>query len=439
MDQDAPTGAPEAKPRSSRSPTAPPLSRPVQWALVGVGAIVLMVVFVAVPAAIHLLGQSEPSQATSEPSSQSEGNAFRVSERQWATLKIQTVHDRVFQPVAETDGKIALDDDLATPVFSPYSGRVTRLMARAGDTVQRGDPLFALQATELAQAQSDLIAAVSGLRTAKAQLNLAQTNEKRQHALYLSQGAALKDWQQAQVDLATAQGSMSSAEIALAAVRSRLRILGKSDADIAAIEATTDPLTLSADTVVRAPIGGTIVQRQVGFGQNIVSASAGATTPIFMIGDISKVWMVANVREEDAPYLHRGDPVEVRVLAFPGRVFKGRLNYVAASIDSTTHRLPVRADVENPNDELKPEMLARFRIVTGADVAAPAVPVDAVVYEGDSAHVWVANDAKKTLEIRPVKLGRGDDGMIEVLAGLNPGEKVVSSGAVFIDRAAAGD
>jgi cobalt-zinc-cadmium efflux system membrane fusion protein len=95
--------------------------------------------------------------------------------------------------------------------------------------------------------------------------------------------------------------------------------------------------------------------------------------------------------------------------------------------------------VENPNDELKPEMLARFRIVTGADVAAPAVPADAVVYEGDSAHVWVANDAKKTLEIRPVKLGRGDDGMIEVLAGLNPGEKVVSSGAVFIDRAAAGD
>ena len=386
----------------------------------------------------RLLGQSG-SAPTSEPPAQPEAAAFKATDRQWATLKIQTVEDRVFQPVADSDGKIALDDDLVTPVFSPYSGRVTRLMARAGDTVRRGDPLFAVQATELAQAQNDLISAVAGLRTAKAQLNLAQTNEKRQHALYLAQGAAQKDWQQAQVDLATAQGGMSSAEIALAAVRSRLRILGKSDADIAAIEATPDLLTLGADTVVPAPIDGTVVQRQVGLGQNIISASAGATSPVFMIGDISKVWMVANAREDDAPYLHKGDPVEVRVLAFPGRVFKGRLNYVAASIDPTTHRLPVRAEVENPNEELKPEMLARFRIVTGADVADPAVPADAVVYEGNTAHVWVADEAKKTLEIRPIKPGRSDGGMIEVLAGLRPGEKVVTSGAVFIDRAAAGD
>ena len=407
--------------------------------LLGVALILLAIAFVGGPGVARFLGRSVPAPATAEAPTQTDAAAFRPTDRQWATLKLQTVRDQVFQPATETDGRIALDDDLVTPVFSPYSGRVSQLMARAGDTVRAGDPLFAINATELAQAQNDLIAATAGLKTAKAQLNLAETNEKRQHALYLAQGAALKDWQQAQVDLATAQGGMNSAAIALSSVRNRLRIMGKSDADIAAIEAAPDLLALNADSVVRAPIGGTVVQRQIGLGQNIVSASAGASNPVFMIGDLSKVWMVANARENDAPYLHKGDPVQVRVLAYPGRVFNGRLNYVAASLDATTHRLPVRADVENPNGELKPEMFASFRIITGADAANPAVPQTAVVYEGDTAHVWVADDKAKTLAIRPIKPGRTHDGTVEVLAGLKAGEKVVVSGAVFIDRAAAGD
>jgi cobalt-zinc-cadmium efflux system membrane fusion protein len=440
MDQDPPTEAPRVVPRvDPMPPLGPRLPRPVQFGLLGAALILLVIAFVGGPAMLHLLGRSEPAPATGEASVRTETTAFRPTDRQWATLKIQTVQDQVFQPAAETDGRIALDDDLVTPVFSPYSGRVSRLMARAGDTIQPGAPLFAINATELAQAQNDLIAAAAGLKTAKAQLNLAETNEKRQHALYLAQGAALKDWQQAQVDLATAQGGVNSGSIALSSVRNRLRIMGKSDADIAAIEATPDLLTLASDSVVHAPIGGTVVQRQIGLGQNIVSASAGASNPVFMIGDLSKVWMVANAREDDAPYLHKGDPVEVRVLAYPNRVFKGRLNYVAASLDGTTHRLWVRAEVENPNEELKPEMFASFRIITGADTANPAVPQNAVVYEGDTAHVWVADDTAKTLAIRPIKPGRTRDGVIEVLAGLKAGEEVVTAGAVFIDRAATGD
>jgi len=440
MDEDLLTKAREDPVRVAPRPrTGPRLPRSVQLVVVGILLILLIIGFVGGPALLHLLGRSEPATATTDAPAETEATSFKPTDRQWATLKIQTVQDQIFQPAAETDGKIAIDDDLVTPVFSPYSGRVTRLLARAGDLVQRGDPLFAIQATELAQAQNDLIAATAGLKTAKAQLNLAETNEKRQHALYLAQGAALKDWQQSQLDLATAQGGNSSASIALAAVRSRLRILGKTDVDIAAIEATPDLLTLDADTIVRAPIGGTVVQRQIGLGQNIVSASAGASSPVFMIGDLSKVWMVANAREDDAPYLHKGDPVEIHVLAFPTRVFKGRLNYLAASIDPATHRLPVRAEVENPNGELKPEMFASFRIITGADTAGPAVPQDAVVYEGDTAHVWVADDQAKTLAIQPIKPGRTRDGFIEVLSGLKAGQKIVTAGAVFIDRASTGD
>ncbi len=365
--------------------------------------------------------------------------AFRLTDRQWATLKIAPVADLAFQDITETDGRIAWDDDHVTPVFSPYSGRITRLMAHAGDVIAAGQPLFAIQASELAQAQNDLITALATQRTARAQLVLATTSEKRQHDLFLAQGAAMKDWQQAQLDLATAQGGLNTASATLAAVRNRLRILGKSDAEISEIEAAPDVTRLPSKSIVTAPIGGVVAQRQAELGQNIVSASSGASAPVFTIGDLSTVWLVANVREEDTPKLYKGAAVEVSVLAFPDRAFRARLTYIGAAIDPVTHRLPVRAEVDNTQGLLKPDMFATFRIMTGEARRSPAVPDAAVVHEADSAHVWVANPADKTLELRVIGIGRARDGMVEVLHGVKPGDEIVTSGAVFIDRAATGD
>jgi cobalt-zinc-cadmium efflux system membrane fusion protein len=130
--------------------------------------------------------------------------------------------------------------------------------------------------------------------------------------------------------------------------------------------------------------------------------------------------------------------VEVHVLAYPGRVFKAKISWVAPSIDSNTHRLSVRADVENPDRALKPGMFANFSIITGEEETAPAVPQSAIVYEGTTARVWVAGD-DGTIAARSVRAGRIADGMIEILAGLSEGEKVVTSGALFIDRAARND
>ena len=417
-----------------------PLPRTVQFGALAVVAGLAVAAFVVGPAAFHaMFGGKTEATAAEAPASDTDDSTFKATDRQWASLKVEKIENAVFQDAALTDGKIAIDDELVTPVFSPYTGRVTKLIARPGDEVARGDPLFAMNATELAQGQNDLVSAAAALKTAKAQLNLAETNEKRQHSLYQAQGAALKDWQQSQVDLATAQGGMNSAAIALAAVRNRLRIMGKADSDIASIEAAPDFLHVESETAVRAPIAGTVTQRTVGLGQNIVSAASGASNPVFLIGDLSKVWLVGNAREQDAPLLHKGAPVEVSVLAYPGRVFKAKLAYVSAAIDPNTHRLPVRAEVENPNGELKPEMLANFRIITGTDATAPAVPERAVVYEGTTAHLWVADPKEKKLGIRQVKLGRIKSGMIEVVDGLRAGESVVVSGAVFIDRAASSD
>ena len=412
------------------------LSRAQQIAVLGLGALLLAALLVGQDA-WQAIRPQPASEAT--PGQPAADNLFRPTPQQWAGFRIQPAQERPFQPARDTDGKIAIDDDLVTPVFSPYSGRIMKLFASAGDVVRQGDPLFSVQATEFVQAQNDLVAAVATLRTTRAQATLAETNEKRQHDLYLAQGAALKDWQQAQVDLASARGNLSSAQIAVSAVRNRLRILGRSDAEIAAIENAPDLLKLDPVSVVLAPIGGTVIQRQVGPGQTIVSAAAGASTPLFQIGDLSKVWLVANVRETDAPMIHRGDNVEVHVLAFPNRVFTARVTHVAPTIDPTTHRLSVRAELDNPDDVLKPEMFASFRIITGPSTTSPAIPIGALVYDGSDAHVWVANQANKTIQEREIKTGAIQDGMAQVLEGLHPGETVVTAGSLFIDRAVTGD
>jgi cobalt-zinc-cadmium efflux system membrane fusion protein len=148
------------------------------------------------------------------------------------------------------------------------------------------------------------------------------------------------------------------------------------------------------------------------------------------------VWLVANVREADAARVQRGQSVEVRVLAYPDRLFSARVVYVAPLIDPNTHRLTVRAVMDNADGALKPEMFANFRILTSTDAQSPGVPQGAVVYEGETAHVWVIQP-DNAIVVRPITVGRTNDGYVEVLSGLKAGERVVTQGSLFIDRAAA--
>jgi len=313
-----------------------------------------------------------------------------------------------------TEGKIGVNGDRATPVISPYSGRVTRVIAGLGDTVRAGAPLATVEASEFVQAQNDL-------KVAAAQVKLARINETRKHALYDAKGGSLQDWQQAQADLA-------SAETALNAVRNRLQIFGKTEVDIANLESLQ---AMNPAATIVAPIAGVVVDRQVGPGQYLQAGG----TPVFTIADPSSVWLLANVREADSGSVNLGQPVEVRVLAYPKRIFKARVTYVAAVVDPVTHRLPVRAEIDNHDLALKPEMFATFRIVTSGATESPAVPAAAVVYEGAAAHVWVVA-ADGLVSYRAIRTGRSDDGLVEVLDGLQAGERIVTKGGLFIDQAA---
>jgi cobalt-zinc-cadmium efflux system membrane fusion protein len=386
-------------------------SRDRQWRVTGIAGAVLGLVVLAVWLGGRAFGTHEPLPAAAP----SPPGTFRATPQQLKTLTVEVVQTHGFVSEELTEGKIAVNGDRATPVFSPYSGRVTRVIAGLGDTVKSGAPLATLEASEYVQAQNDLKSAASAVK-------LARINETRKHALYEAKGGSLQDWQSAQADL-------TNAETAQSAVRNRLRILGKSDADIAELERAD---IMNPVATLTAPIAGVVVDRQVGPGQYL---QAGSGTPVFTIADPSSVWLLANVRETDAGLMKLGQSVEVRVLAYPKRAFKARLTYVAALVDAVTHRLPVRAEIENRDGALKPEMFANFRILTADASESPAVPEAAVVYEGNAAHVWVvAGD--DLLSLRAIHTGRSNDGLIEVLDGLKPGERVVTKGGLFIDQAA---
>jgi cobalt-zinc-cadmium efflux system membrane fusion protein len=342
---------------------------------------------------------------------------FHPSSQQLKTLTVEPVALRAFVSEERTEGKIAVNADRATPVYSPYSGRITRVIANLGDEVAQGAPLANIDASEFTQALNDL-------RADTAQLKLARLAETRKHSLYDIKGGSLADWQQAQADLA-------AAETALSAARSRLQILGYSDAQIDQLASSEH---FQPATAILAPIRGVVVDRQIGPGQY---AQSGAATPVFTIADLSSVWLIANVRETDAARVQRGQTVEVRVLAYPDRTFSARIVYVAPTIDPNTHRLTVRAVIENADGALKPEMFASFVILTSDSQQSVAVPEGAVVYEGEAAHVWVLR-SDGTLVVNPIRIGRSNDGFVEVLEGLKAGDRVVTKGSLFIDRAAAG-
>jgi cobalt-zinc-cadmium efflux system membrane fusion protein len=397
------------------------------------GMIILVLLALAGGGGILILGHRSDSRPNSDVDLSGQnlhsGHAFSPTPTQWATLTVQPVEEHAFRSEYPTEGKIAVDEDQATPVFSPYAGRVTKLLTSPGATVARGEPLFVIEAADMVQAQNDFMGAVAAKNKARSQLNLAQTVETRMNNLYQSKAIALKDWQQSQADLTAAQNDLRSAEAALEAVRNRLRILGKTDDEIATFE---DKGTINSATTIYAPIAGTVVQRKVGPGQYI---AAGSSDPVFVIGDLSKVWLLAFMRETNASKVQIGQPIKFTVLAYPDRVFEGKINYVASSLDPNSRRLLVSATIDNSGALLKPEMFANVRVITDEGAPAPAIPREAIIYEGDVARVWVALD-DKSIELRQVRLGRADGQVVEVLDGLKTGDRVITKGSLFIDRAA---
>ena len=369
----------------------------------------------------------------SEVSSQSRKglNRYTPSPAEWASLTIQPVTELAFRAEHVTEGKIAIDEDRSTPVFSPYAGRVTKVLARPGDSVVKGQPLFVIEAADNVQAQNDFIGAMTAMNKAKSALDLAQLQGTRAKDLFEGKAVPLKDYQQSQATLIQAENDMRSSQTAMEAARNKLRILGLTDEDIATFQ---EKRRINPETTIFAPIAGTVVQRKIGPGQYV---NAGASDPVYVIGDLSTVWMTAFVRETDCANISVGQEVTFNVLALPGRTLPARLNYVATAIDPATRRLLVRATIDNKKGLLKPEMFANVTIYSASDHPAVGVPKQALIYEGDQVRIWVARE-DKSIELRQIKPGLTNGDLVEVVGNLRPGEQIVTKGSLFIDRAASG-
>jgi cobalt-zinc-cadmium efflux system membrane fusion protein len=210
--------------------------------------------------------------------------------------------------------------------------------------------------------------------------------------------------------------------------RDAVHIFGKTDAEIDQIVAGR-----KADNtlVVRSSITGWVTARD---GQPGLFVQPGTPPAVYSVADINTMWMLANVAESDVPAFHVGQEISVSLLAFPGRVFHGRIWSMDAMVDPNTHRMLMRSAIDDPDHELRSGMFATFVIRTGDPVRSLAVPVDGVVREGDGTNtVWVTADRWQFTQ-RIVKIGMQNDGYRQILDGLKPGELVATEGAVFLSN-----
>ena len=338
-----------------------------------------------------------------------------LSEKQIGTLlKLGPVGRREFQVLKTAVGTIDFNENMSVQVFSQYPGKILKAFYNIGDDVKRGDILFTIDSPDLLQAESGLLAAAGVLELQKKTL-------ARLTGLLKAGGSAQKDIDQSTSDEQTAEGNFKAA-------RDAVRIFGKTDAEIDKVVADRK---IDSTLVVPSPISGRIVARSAAPG--FLTQPGNAPAP-FQVADISTMWMIANVIETDAPAYKVGQPVEATVPAYPDKVFKGHVTTVGSIIDPNTHRQLVRAEIEDPEHLLRSGMYASF-VIRVADAAhALAVPEAGVVREGDGTMtVWTTRDNRHFVK-RTVTIGIRQDGWVQILGGLQPGETVVTDGAVFLSN-----
>jgi cobalt-zinc-cadmium efflux system membrane fusion protein len=353
-----------------------------------------------------------PGSATAPPTVQ-------LNDAQLGAIQVGAVTMRAFEVEKEEVGSIDFNENLAVPVYSPYQGKVLETFADLGDTVKRGQVLFTIDSPDYIQAEANLIATAAALDQTSSAL-------ERARKLYADKAIDQNDYETSLANLKAAEGNLRAAKQAVA-------VFGKTPAEIEHLIASRD---VEHALVVRSPVSGRVTARNAAPG---LFAQPGNPPAQFTVADLSTVWLVANVAESDVPAFHLGQEMSVRVVAYPDEIFKGRVSALGTVLDPNTRRLVVRASVSDPKHQLLPGMYGRFLIRTGAPVQSPAVPLNAVVREGDGTmSVWVSGADRHRFERREVTLGLQAEGFRQILSGLKAGELVATDGAIFLSNIAYG-
>ncbi|HEY1940033.1 MAG TPA: efflux RND transporter periplasmic adaptor subunit, partial [Candidatus Angelobacter sp.] len=318
---------------------------------------------------------------------------FTVPKEQVSHIQVVTVQPTSWPRVLRLNGTVAYNSFLTTPVIPQVSGPVSRILVSPGQQVKKGQPILYVSSPDYSQLRANYLKA----RDAH---SLAHKNYLRSQDLYAHHAIAERDLQAAESAEIQAQADLQAAE-------QSLKILGIPRPDTL-IENPTSP-----EVPVLAPIPGEAVERLVSAGQVLQAGQ----TQCFTISNMSTVWVLANVYENQLAYVHVGDPVTIKTDAYPD-VFHGRISFMGAALDATSRTLQARIDTKNPEGRLKKDMYVTATVVAGKIDNALLVPDAAVLRDAENEPFVYVAVAQDQFSRRPVKLGQSSDGKRQIVAGL---------------------
>jgi len=376
----------------------------------------LVVVLVCTALAIAAAGCRGDRVASARESTRPPGEVWvSASQMKNAKIDVSEVQEQDVEDTILTSGKVTFDDAHVTHVFAPISGRVAHIDAQLGQRVRKDDALAVIESPDIGVASSDV-------GKAQADLVAAEHDFKRQSSLYAAHAASQKDLEQAEDNYRKAK-----AEIERAQQKVKLLRTGSG-----AVDVVTQTYTLPAE------IDGEVLMRAVNPGMEVQGQyTGGNTVEMFTVGDIDRVWVMADVFEMDLARVRVGSPVAVRVVAYPDRVFWGSVDWVAGMMDPTTRTAKVRCTLDNPDRALKPEMYATVAI-TVDQKRVMAIPRSAFLRLGDQTVVYVEKGATPDGRLRyqrvPVTVADEGEGSnwLPVTHGVERGDRIVTSGAILL-------
>jgi Cu(I)/Ag(I) efflux system membrane fusion protein len=321
---------------------------------------------------------------------QADGRELMASVSRAQEGSIGTVKEVPLPGVLEAVGQVTFDDRLVSTIISRVTGRIEELRTSQWDTVRRGEPVMSLYSPDLMTAQAEYLEA---------------NNSAGQIG-----GAGV----QADAFGMPAGSFGMTANLKAAAVR-KLELLGFSPADIAAIRAP------SASVWVRAPISGIIVSKNAIRGQQVNPGDQ-----LYSLARLERVWITADIYEDDLARVKVGQSLEAVTAAYPDQVFKGTIRRISPSLDPNTHTLQLRCQVTNPGSRLKPQMLARVRIVTSPGLAL-VVPQSALVFDDNAYYAFIVAGAHSVERRRVEVADWNEHGYARVLSGIRQGEKFLTT------------
>jgi cobalt-zinc-cadmium efflux system membrane fusion protein len=367
-------------------------------------ALYALIFAICVLVALFLLtscGTKEAAPPEPRPTVQGQAITFPQGSPAIARLAVEKVEAPMERDMV-LPARLTWDEERTVRVFPPFAGRVTRLVAKAGDRVAAGAPLAEMVSPDFGQAQADA-------GKAQADLALATQALARQKELHEHGVASAKDLQQATADLARARA--------------------ESDRAVGRLSAYGHAVGAGSHFVLKSPTAGTVVERNLNPGQELRPDQPG--NPLFVITDPTRLWVIVDTNESDLGSLRIGTPLVIVSNQFPDDAFAGTLTQLSDFVDPVSRTLKVRGSVPNPDRILKGEMFVSARIkVPKGDT--PTVNAKAVYLSGVRNYAFVR--AGNTFTRRPVRVGREIEGRMPVLSGLQEGEEAVVAGNLFLDQ-----